>query len=305
MELVRSMGRWSVYYLLLIGAGVMVSASVAQAQVTPLPTPSPQPGGYGLEATKKQPAPTQGASITVPGNGAGFTTSPIDVRGICPDGLLVQIYNNAVMVGSVMCEGGSFSLQVSLFAGDNELTAVVFDDLGQAGPTSAVTKVTYTNTNFTAFGQLVTLTSTYGRRSAAAGVQLDWPLQLSGGAGPYAFSIDWGDASQPQLLSQAVAGTLNIRHAYKNAGIYQVSVRVTDVNNVTAFLQLVAVSNGQPVAAASDESDDTTGPSTTVLWLPAAVSLVFLPITYWLGRRSQIVSLRNKMLHERDKYQDK
>ena len=147
--------------------------------ITAIPTPEPIPGSYGLEATKKQAPPTTGATITTPGNGSSFSNSPITVSGICPKGLLVQVYNNGVMVGAVMCTNGSFRLQVSLFAGTNELTAIVYDDLDQAGPVSKSVKVTYKDTNFSAFGELVTLTSSYGRRSAAAGATLSWPLQLS------------------------------------------------------------------------------------------------------------------------------
>lgn len=269
--------------------------------ITPIPTPNPKPGSYGLEATKTQPPPTQGATITTPGNGASFTSSPITVNGICPNDLLVQIYNNNVMVGSVMCKGGSFSLQVSLFAGTNDLTAIVYDDLDQAGPTSSVTTVTYTDTRFTAFGASITLTSSYGRRSAAAGTALGWPLQLSGGTGPYAFSTDWGDGTTPELKSQALAGVVTLTHAYKKAGIYQVNIKVTDVNGVSAFLQVIAVSNGK-VDGVSSTTGGTTSESDApakVLWIPAAVSLILLVPAFWLGRLSQLTSLRNKMLKER------
>lgn len=299
---------------LLIGAIVATFATVAlgpssaYAQLTPLPTPDPAPGGYGLQAVKTQPPPTEGATITVPGNGASFTESPISVQGICPDGLLIQVYNNNVMVGAVLCEGGSFSLQVSLFAGLNELKAIVYDEVEQAGPESNTVSVTYTDSNFTAFGQLITLTSTYGRRSAAAGTQLGWPIQLSGGNGPYAFSIDWGDGGDPELMSQAVAGTFNIGHIYKNAGIYQINIRVSDVNGVSAFLQLIAVASGEPNSVAGLSGDDgisgTGQPRVEVLWIPTAVAFLFLFPSYWLGRRSQLVSLRNRMLKERDAYGD-
>ena len=53
------------------------------------------------------------------------------------------------------------------FAGTNELKAIVYDDLEQAGPESNIATVTYTDTNLTRFGELITLTSNYGRRSAA------------------------------------------------------------------------------------------------------------------------------------------
>lgn len=265
--------------------------------LTPIPTPSPKPGSFGIEATKPQPPPTQGATITTPGNGASFSTSPITVSGICPSGLLVQVLNNGVMVGAVMCQNGSFTLEVSLFVGTNELSAIVYDDLEQAGPTSNIVTVSYTNTNFTSFGALITLTSAYGRRSAAAGSELQWPLQLSGGTGPYAFSIDWGDGSKLELKSQSVAGLVTIMHTYKKAGIYQINVRVTDVNGVSAFLQIIAVSSGQVEAPVG--KDVKKGElRVIVIWIPAVVTLLLLGPAYWLGRRSQIISLRKKMLKE-------
>lgn len=274
--------------------------------LNPIPTPDPKPGSYGLEATKTQPPPTRGATITTPGSGGSFSNSPITVNGICPDGLLVEVYDNGVMVGSVMCKGGSFSLQVSLFAGANELSAIVYDELGQAGPVSNIVTVTYNNTSLASFGALVTLTSSYGRRSAAAGAELGWPLQLSGGSGPYAFSVDWGDGPPTLLKSQSIAGVVAIAHTYKKAGIYAVNVRATDANGVSAFLQVVALANGK--VDASQSSADKSSRSTTkteVLWIPTAVSILLLLPTFWLGRQSQVVSLRNKMLKERDGYKSK
>jgi hypothetical protein len=275
------------------------------ATINQLPIPDPKPGSYGLEATKLQAPPTDAATITTPGNGASFTTSPTTVNGICTTGLLVQAYDNGVMGGSVNCTSGSFTMQISLFAGTNELSAIVYDDLEQAGPASNIATVTYTDTHFTAFGALVTLTSSYGRRSAPAGSELSWPLQLSGGAGPYAFSIDWGDGTPSELKSQSLAGLITIAHTYKKAGIYQVNIKVTDVNGVSAFLQVVAVSSGQvdSTAAPTDKTDTTA--ATKILWIPAVIALVLLVPTYWLGRRSQIVSLRSKMLKERDSFEEK
>ncbi len=300
--------RFSAQWVLPMMIGVcllalFVSVSPVLA-LTPIPTPDPKPGSYGLEATKTQPPPTVGATITTPGNSASFSTSPTTVNGICPNGLLVQVYDNGVLVGSVMCTGGSFSVQVSLFAGTNELSAIVYDDLDQPGPTSNIITVTYTDTRFTAFGALITLTSSYGRRSAAAGSELGWPLQLSGGTGPYAFSIDWGDGSPTELKSQALAGLVTISHVYKKAGIYQVNIKVTDTNGVSAFLQVIALANGKVDGTSTPDTKPAATGTTTVLWIPALIALILLVPAYWLGRRSQIVSLRNKMLKDRDNYKE-
>jgi hypothetical protein len=300
----------SALWVLPITVGVYLSALFVFVQpanaINQIPTPPPIPGSYGLAATKTQEAPTSAATITTPGNGASFGNSPITVSGICTSDLLVQVYDNGVMVGSVMCTDGSFSLQASLFAGANEFTAIMYDDLEQAGPTSNIVTVNYTDSNISAFGQMITLTSSYGRRSSPAGSELTWPLQLTGGTGPYAFSLDWGDGSSSELKSQSLPGLVTIAHNYKKAGIYQVNVKVTDVNGVSAFLQVVAVSSGKvDSAAAGTGTKDTTGTAKTeILWIPAAVGLVLLFPAYWLGRRSQIVSLRNKMLKERDAYNE-
>lgn len=285
---------------------VILSGPTIQA-ITPLPTPEPIPGSYGLAATKTQAPPTQAPTITTPGNGSSFATSPITVSGICPNELLVQVYNNGVMAGSVMCTNGSFSIQIGLFAGLNELTAIGYDSLEQAGPTSNAVSVNYTDTSFKAFGQLITLTSQYGRRSAPVNNELVWPLQLTGGNGPYAFSIDWGDGGQSQLMSSPVAGAISMAHTYKNAGIYQANIRVTDVNGVSAFLQVVAVASGKPteLAGAAANGDITPSVATNVLWGPAAAGVALLIPAFWLGRRSQLVSLHSKMLKERDSFQTK
>lgn len=309
VQKIRFSAQW--VFLAFTGTCLLALSLFAQSAhaITQIPTPPPSPGSFGIAATKTQAPPTQGATIGTPGNGASFNTSPITVNGICPTGLLVQVYDNGVMVGSVMCVNGSYSLQISLFPGTNELTVIVYDDLGQAGPTSNTVTVTYTDTNFSAFGTSITLTSSYGRRSAAANSQLDWPLQLSGGTGPYAFSIDWGDGTPSQLKSQALAGLVTISHAYKKAGIYQVNIRVTDKNGLSAFLQVIAVANGKvdtSTAAQSSGNDVNKTASAKppqILWIPIIVLLLLLPTSYWLGRRSELIIIRNKMLHDRDKYE--
>lgn len=305
LQTIRTSAQWAL--LALAGACLLALVVLARpaGAITALPTPQPQTGSFGVEATKKQAPPNQAPTITTPGNGSSFSTSPITVNGICQNDLLVQVYNNGVMVGAVMCKGNSFSVQVSLFAGANELTAIQYDELDQASPVSNTVTVNYTDTRFTAFGQLVTLTSSYGRRSAPAGSVLNWPLQLSGGTGPYAFSIDWGDGSKAELKSVALAGVVTIEHPYAKAGIYTVNITVTDTNGVSAFLQVVAIASGKvdsTTANATGNTDEKTGGTPRVMWIPYILLLLLLLPTYWLGRRSMLVSIRGKMLKERDSF---
>ena len=73
---------------------------------------------------------------------------------------------------------------------------------------------------------------------------------------------------------------------------------------MSAFLQVIAVSSGQvDIAPVTEKAAG--GETVRILWVPAAVALILLVPTYWLGRRSQLVSLRNKMLKDRDSYEAK
>lgn len=284
---------------ILLGLGIVFSFPyTAYAGLTPIADPAPQQGSYGFEATKSQPPPTKGATISIPSSGASFSTSPTTVSGICPSGLLVEVDDNGVMDGAINCTNGSFSLQIGLYAGQNSLTATDYDDLNQPGPVSNTVNVTYNNPNLTAFGDFITLTSEYGQLGADPNTVLTWPLQLSGGTGPYAFIIDWGDNSPKELKSQPTSGVVNITHTYKTAGIYHVTIEATDVNGATAFLQVVAVANGNIKTANSSSSTSSGGPiktsSSKVLLLPTVVVFVLLVPSFWLGRMSQVAASKKK-----------
>lgn len=269
---------------------------------TPLTTPNPRTNSYGMDGYIPAPPPSEGARITVPGNGQNFSEQIITVSGICPTGVLVEVLNNGVMVGSTFCEDGSFQVQIALFPGQNDLTARVLDDLGQEGPASNTVTVTYTrpDASFSPFADAITLTSAFSRRAADPNTALTWPIQLSGGSGPYAFSINWGDGTALQLLSQSAPGIVNLSHVYKNPGIYQVTIQAVDSNGVVGFLQVIAVANGDAAAAIYnlEEPADRIIVKKEILWVPAAVVTALLIPAFWLGRRNEARAMRLKL--ERD-----
>ena len=257
-------------------------------------------GSIGLQGTITTAPPTRGATITTPGNGAVFTTVPITVGGLCPPGVLVKIFSNNVFVGSTVCNNGSYSLQVALFSGQNDLVARVYDALDQSGPDSNTVSVTFNDAQFAQFGTRVTLSSNYAERGAPPGVELEWPVILSGGTGPYAISVDWGDGTPTDLISQSTAGTVTLHHVYKTAGIYKVIVKATDKNGGTAFLQLV----GQATGAAQNNSSKNNGSSlvrTEVLWWPALAMVPLLFAAFWVGQRHELFTLRKQLEKSRDK----
>lgn len=280
-------------------AGVLMAGIVSPSVFAGAPPAvNPQQGSAGLQGTVPTPPPDIAATIVTPRTGDSFNRNPIQVNGLCTSGLLVKLFSNNVFVGSALCVDGSYNVQIDLFEGTNELVARIFDALDQPGPDSNIVTVTFANDQFAGLGvPPLTLTSIYARRGANPGSILNWPIVISGGTPPYAISVDWGDGKPPTLQSESFAGTINISHTYDTAGSYVVIVKGTDKNGQTAFLQLVGVANG--AVGQSDEESDSglVATNTTVVWIPAAISIPLIISTFWLGRRYEITALRKKLEH--------
>lgn len=284
----------------LLTIGVLLGGFSTAHAAAPLPE-NPQSGSMGLTGTIPSDPPKQGATITTPTNGQTFTTSPITVSGLCPTGLLVKIFSNNVFMGSTMCVNGSYSIQVTLFSGRNDLVARVFDALDQAGPDSNIVTVTFNDSQFNTTGAtIMTLTSDYARKGANPGQLLVWPVILSGGTGPYALSIDWGDGKPPDLMSVQFPGVIDLKHIYDTAGMYTITIKAVDRNGITAYLQLVGIANGAVSQNASTDDEPSIITRTRVLWLPAALMLPLLLVSFWLGRKYELSALRKHLERIKD-----
>lgn len=266
-----------------------------------IPTANPGNDGIGMEGRIQQAPPTDAPTISLPDSGQVFQEIPITVTGLCTDGLLVRIFKNNVFGGSAMCEGGSYSLEIDLFPGPNELVAIQYDDLDQPSPESNRVNVTYAIDvpgvpgSPDQVAQRITLTTNFARRGTDPGKELTWPITISGGRGPYAVSIDWGDGKQ-ELLTRNAAGTWDIKHVYDQPGVYRVIIRATDADGESAFLQVVAIANGAP-AAPTDLEGGPTVIQTRVLWQPALIMFPLLLTSFWLGKRYQLRRVRYRMKH--------
>lgn len=282
-------------------SGLVISVLAICAVVMPAlvsaQSPNPQDGAIGVQGKLSSPPPTTGATIAVPTNGQGFSNLPITVSGICPNDLLVKIFKNNVFAGSVMCNNGSYSIQIDLFNGQNELVARVYDALDQAGPDSNTVTVIYTDPR-QGTASRVSLTSNFAKRGANPGQTLVWPIIVSGGEGPYAISVDWGDGKTPDLISQPFPGTMDIKHVYDSPGIYNIIIKATDKNGGIAFLQLVGVANGplsQDNGGEGDGGIGLTSPQTRILWQPAAIMIPLIISTFWLGKKYELQVLKKKI----------
>ncbi len=277
----------------LVICSIVIGTSGLASAAAPAPE-NPKSGSMGVTGTLASAPPTTGATITTPRNGQTFTNLPITVAGLCPTGLLVKIFDNNVFMGSVMCTSGSYSIQIDLFSGQNDLIARVYDSLDQAGPDSNVITVTFNDSQFNPSGTpLLVLTSDYARRGANPGDTLLWPIILSGGTGPYAISIDWGDNKPQDLISQQFQGVVDLKHIYDTAGVYNVIIKATDKNGLTAYLQVIGVANGAVTQSAGNgDAGSEIITIEKVLWLPALIMIPLILISFWLGRRYELSTLR-------------
>jgi hypothetical protein len=269
-------------------AGALVWASPRTLAITQ------QSSSVGLQGRVPAPAPSAPATIDVPRGGQSFSSLPITVSGFCVNGTLVEIYKNNVFGGSAECQNGSYRLQIDLFDGQNDLVAKEFDDLNQSGPDSAVITVSFVST-LPSIGPRVSLTSQFSKRGANPGAILSWPVTLSGGNGPFAISVDWGDKTNPDLISQQIGGLLNLQHTYAQAGVYNVLVRASDANGNVAFLQLVGIGNGPIQQSTTKSSGLVTNEKTKVVLWPIIVLFVFMIIAYWIGQKHQLEAIRRRL----------
>lgn len=282
---------------LIIALALLVGVSLFSSSVSAV---TQQSGSVGIEGTIPSAPPTQAATIDIPGNGQNFSTLPIMVAGRCKTGLLVEIFKNNVFAGSVVCTNGSYSIKIDLFGGRNDLVARVYDNLNQTGPDSNTVSVTF-NDGLANTGPRVSLTTQYAKRGANPNAALTWPLTLSGGTGPYAVSVDWGDKSAPDLISRQSAGDFSLQHTYTQAGVYNITIKATDTNGSTAFLQLVGISNGtiqQPATpSGSVGTTSTKSPPGLVFWIIVGLFIPILLSSFWLGKQHQLQTIRDRLRH--------
>jgi hypothetical protein len=285
-----------------------VSMTVAPAASAVAQSTQSKNGTAGIQGTIPSPPPKTAATIASPSSGRTFQSTPIDVNGLCTTGLLVKLFSNNIFVGAVQCEKGSYSIKIDLFGGENTLIARVYDSLDQAGPDSNSVTVTFQDATFAAFAARMSLTSNYAKKGADVGAQLTWPIVISGGTAPYALSVDWGDGSATDLRSVSFAGTYDLTHTYKTAGIYAVIVKGTDKAGSTAFLQLVGVGNGEVTQGSSSGSSNGGSNSSDktyiYIWWPVVLLIPFAIVAFWVGRRFEVVAIHRRIEKQAAMYQN-
>jgi hypothetical protein len=222
--------------------------------------------------------------------------------------ILLSYLKNNVFSGSAVCQSGSYSIQIDLFSSKNEIIARHYDALDQGGPDSNIVSITFNdNASKVDISSKISMTSTYARKGANPNQLLTWPIVITGGLPPYAVSVDWGDGTTNDLYTVTVPGEFFIKHKFEASGSYRALIKSTDKNGSIAFLQLVAIANGESkdtaVAGATAEKSQG-GPGTTrILWQPVVFALPFIFLTFWLGKKYEIKRIKQKLEHGEHPFQ--
>lgn len=285
--------------LIVLLAGILLSGLTVSSFASA--SPPPIASSVSLSGIMPGRPPSTGATITDPTNGQSFSNTPVTVSGTCPVNTLVEIYKNNIFAGSTPCNSnGQYSVQVDLLYGGNTLTAVDYNDLNQAGPTSGGVAVTYNvqippessllNINFTSTQLLLETDAVY--RGTFPGQTLNVPINILGGTAPFAVNIFWGDNTN-QIIPSSSNTTVNASHIYKRPGTYKISIQASDSQQRVAFLDVAAVVNGQPAVAAAP-----TAPSKPnellVLW-PLYACAATLVVSFWMGEKREKHVLADKL----------
>ena len=287
---------YSVLALLLFAVGLALSFYTVNAADLSWSRPLPAEGSVGITGVMPGKPPTIGATINSPTDGQRFTTSPIEVVGTCPPGILVEIFRNDIFAGSTICgDDGKYKITIDLLSGANTFTARVYDALNQAGPDSKSITVYFDfiaaqaapgrGLDFGGNEMIVQTDAVF--RGAFPGKEMTVPVSIIGGVPPYAVNIQWGDLKN-SLHSRADNQPFNSSHTYAKPGIYQLAMQATDSHGRVAFITVAAIVNGQPepVAITGANTPSSLATHLMALW-PLYTAAVAMVISFWLGEKRQ------------------
>lgn len=257
-----------------------------------------------IEATVLGQAPADPPLIEFPTPGYTFQQKETEVKGTCIPSLVVKIFRNDIFAGSALCQpDGTFSLQIDLVEDKNKLVARQYDLLSQPSPPSDAVEVFFAFASSfapneetqTANFQLV-IDYDYNFQGVFVEEPFNLPIHFTGGAAPYAVSVDWGNG-ETNVFSRKDSSQFFAEHAYDKAGPQTVKIRVSDADHQEASLQFVLIVNGGPVAAVPLNNDGGTANNQTVWEAVLYSSLTagaasftagFLLATFWDTMRLKI-----------------
>ncbi len=118
--------------------GIMVLSRVSRAEAATVVDQQ----SITVNALVPGPVPTQPAIINSPTNNQVFSTTPLNVQGTGTPGTVVKLFINSVLAGvSTVADDGTFSINVTLNQGRNDLAVFLYNLADQVGPNSLIVTV--------------------------------------------------------------------------------------------------------------------------------------------------------------------
>ena len=286
-----------VLFIILAVVGLALTTYTVNADNTPHPLP--QASSISLTGSVPGKVPTVAATIATPKDQQHFSTSPVTISGTCPANTLVEIFKTNIFAGSTPCnDAGTYSIDIDMLIGKNELIAKVYNSMNEAGPDSNMV-VSYYDALPSQAGPIVPLGLSGAQlilntdavfRGTFPNQDLNVPIDILGGTAPYAVNIQWGDSTN-KVIPRNDNSTFSADHIYSKPGTYQISLQATDANGRVAFLTVAAIVNGQPTTA----SISATSQNLQVLW-PLYVGAIAAVISFWVGEKREKRILRTRGL---------
>jgi hypothetical protein len=278
--------------LLTIGHGIARAAATdpVQARMT---TYAVVPG----------PAPKTAAAINNLSAGQVFRdSSPVTLSGTCSNDALLKIYKNSILAGVAFCDNGSFSLQIDLFNGSNNVVIRSFNANNIEGPAPVPLQVRRVLPEFEATKTINSvknpfiITSSVSYQGVKEGESVSLPLTIKGGSAPYAISIGWGDG-KTDLISRRKPGTFTVAHTYDHAGpayhsSYNITVTGSDEKGNKTFLQMPTIVSGDNAGIAGAVRAGYNW-SQTIRYAWQAIGTTTLGIAiFWVGAHRHLFTFR-------------
>jgi hypothetical protein len=280
---------------------------------------------YNVNATVPFPGPTQPANINPSLQGTTVRDALITIGGSCqllnPVGV-VTIWRNGASIGSSACDG-TFSLQVMLQVGNNNLIARTANASGVYGPDSAPTNISLvlppnlpvpTNPTPSPTSPASEIVSTNAGAASGLTAATDAPFSIlnaanavtiqvtiDGGVRPYDIMISWGDGTT-EIKTVDVAGIYSFSHTYLTVDDYQIHGRVRDGLGAYAEFDHAVISH-RAIPATNHALGGTDTGNKFSLWnnrwnktvAASAGGIAVMGASYWYGWRRASQQVAKKL----------
>ena len=229
------------------------------------------------------------------------------MTGYCQSPSYVVLYRNNIFSGVALCSiNNSWSLQLGLLPGMNDLQTKIYSLNDRAGPLSSIYYIYY---NVVANPSIIPLfaKSIFTYTGIYVGQTFNLPIDIEGGYQPYALDINWGDGSTHTLMSRPSSGMFQGSHIYSKAGgyrgSYNIIINISDSKNNHTVLQLLAIVNNQNIFFGTTSNSSNSlrvGPSNAILaklikfiW-PSYGIVVLMLFSFWLGEKQEYQKIKTK-----------